>query len=337
MTQIGQLDQIPRMRFGHVPTPLESAPRLTSANGGAEIWVKRDDCTGVAMGGNKSRQLEFYMGAAREAGADTILITGAVQSNFVRMAAACARLAGMDIHIQLEERVAEADPLYRSSGNVLLDRLFGATLHAYPDGEDEAGADRQLEEIAADLRARGCKPYVIHLSPSHPPLGALGYVDAARELVAQLSEARIEIDAFVLPSGSGASHSGFLFGLRALGVTTPVTGICVRREIALQTPRILNRCHALADLLAIPSPVSEADVITDDRWFPPGYGKFGEDVLEAMRLAARTEALILDPVYTGKAMAGALSIARTSGAGSRVLFIHTGGTPGVFAYGDAIL
>ncbi len=155
---LGRLDALPRARLVHAPTPLEALPNLTASLGGARLYVKRDDCTGLAFGGNKVRQLEFYLGQAQARNADTVLITGAVQSNFVRLAAAAARKLGLEIHIQLEERVPKTDPAYRNSGNVLLDRLLGATLYAYPDGEDEAGADQRLREIAARLEARGAAP-----------------------------------------------------------------------------------------------------------------------------------------------------------------------------------
>ena len=156
------LASIPRKYLFSGPTSLESMPNLTSYCGGTNLLIKRDDCTGLAFGGNKVRQLEFYLGAACSESADTIVITGAVQSNFVRLAAAGARKLGMNCHVQLEERVATTDPGYHKSGNVFLDKLFGATLHSYPDGEDEAGADRQVRQIAAELRAAGSKPYIEH-------------------------------------------------------------------------------------------------------------------------------------------------------------------------------
>ena len=184
----GRLDELARVPLGHAPTPLEAAPRLSDLNGGARLWVKRDDCTGLAFGGNKVRQLEFYLGAALADSADTLLITGAVQSNFVRLAAAAARQHGLDIHVQLEQRVAHSDETYLNSGNVLLDRLLGATVHTYPEGEDEAGADANLHAIADGLIAEGRRPYVIPLGPGHPPLGALGYVRCAREIAQQFAQ-----------------------------------------------------------------------------------------------------------------------------------------------------
>jgi D-cysteine desulfhydrase/L-cysteate sulfo-lyase len=329
---LGRLSAIPRTRLFAGETPLQAMPNLARACGGGTLLVKRDDCMDLAFGGNKVRQLEFYFGEAQAQQADTVLITGAVQSNFVRLAAAAARKAGMDCHIQLEERVAKSDASYRNSGNVLLDRLLGATLHAYPDGEDEAGADRRLGEIAEDLRQAGKRPYIIPLAPGHTPLGALGYVVAAGELLQQISGAGLEIDEIVVASGSGNTHAGLLFGLRALESGIPVTGICVRRDAAAQQPRIAARCREIAEFLNVESKVGDADITVIDTFLPPGYGYAGEETLRTILLAARTEALILDTTYTGKAMVGFIHQAKAAnGAGARI-FIHTGGTPAIFAY-----
>jgi D-cysteine desulfhydrase/L-cysteate sulfo-lyase len=334
---LGCLDDLPRAVLWAAPTPLEPMENLRRGLSSGPLYVKRDDCMGLAFGGNKVRQLEFYLGAAQDQDADTILITGAVQSNFVRLAAAAARKLSMDCHIQLEERVPKTDPLYRNSGNVLLDRLLGATLHSYPDGEDEAGADRRLSEIAAELAAAGRRPYVIPLGPGHKPLGALGYVVAARELLAQVGEQGLDLQEIVVPSGSGNTHAGLLFGLRALGSTVPVIGICVRRGAAAQHPRIQARCAAIADLLGMRPVVRDDDICLDETHLAPGYGQLNDASREAIRLAAHQEALLLDPVYTAKTMAGFLAAARRdAGKGGR-LFVHTGGTPALFAYGDSLM
>ena len=332
--KFGCLDDLPRVHLGHQPTPIEAMPNLAAEFDGLRLYVKRDDCTGLAFGGNKVRQLEFYMGDAQAEAADTILITGAVQSNFARLAAAAARKLSMACHIQLEERVARDDPMYRNSGNVLVDHLLGATVHTYPRGEDESGADRRLEEIADQLRHDGRRPYVIHLSPGHKPLGALGYMVAAREFLAQIQEQDLTIDEIVVPSGSGATHAGLLFGLRALGSSIPVYGICVRRSASAQHKRIASRCREIAELLGLVSRVSEADVHLDDTHLAPGYGRLNRATLSAIRQAARAEALILDPVYSGKAMAGFLDRASRVQTNRHLLFWHTGGAPAVFAYGD---
>lgn len=311
-------------------------PNLTSALSGARMFVKRDDCTGLAFGGNKARQLEFYLGAARAQSADTVIITGAVQSNYVRMAAAAARRLRMDIHIQLEERVPTDDRAYRESGNVLLDRMLGATLYSYPHGEDEAGADARLDEIATSLQAEGRKPYVIHLCRGHPPLGPLGYVRAARELVGQAGDMGLEFDEVVVASGSGHTHAGLLFGLRALGCSARVTGVCVRRSQGPQIERIGDHCSRIAELLGTGAVVTGTDIHVVDEFLAPGYGLLNEPTIEAIKLAAREEALLLDPVYTGKAMAGAIDRARRLGCGKTLVFVHTGGGPGIFGYEAAL-
>ncbi|MDJ0942748.1 MAG: D-cysteine desulfhydrase family protein [Kiloniellales bacterium] len=328
---LGRLDSFPRAALGHLPTPLEPLPNL-SASIGRRLFVKRDDCTGLALGGNKVRQLEFYLGEALAQRADTVLITGAVQSNFVRLAAAAACKLGLACEVQLEDRVPGKGETYRRSGNALLDRLFGAVIHHYPDGEDEAGADRRIKEIAEALKAEGRRPYVIPLAPGHPPLGALGYVAAAQELLAQCGAAGLGFDEIVVASGSGHTHAGLLFGLRALGCDLPVTGICVRRAAGLQHPRIVRRCREIAELIEAPNPVADADVLVDDRDLAPGYGRLNPAVREAVDLAARREGLLLDPVYTGRTLAGLLRRAEALAEGARLLFVHTGGTPALFAY-----
>ncbi len=338
---ISALGRLPRTRLGHAPTAIERMPNLERATGaecaGVALYVKRDDCTGLAFGGNKVRQLEFYLGEAKAANADTILITGAVQSNFVRLAAAAARQLGMDCHIQLEERVAKDDPGYRLSGNVLLDKLLGATLHSYPHGEDEFGADAKLREIADQLAAAGRRPYVVPLAPGHKPLGALGYVVAAEETLAQIASQELEIGEIVVASGSGNTHAGLLFGLRALGSPIRVTGVCVRREAAAQRERIRDRVREVAALLSYDPVVEEVDIVLDDRFLAPGYGCLNDAAIEAMRLAAQCEALILDPVYTAKTLASMIALVRDNDRRCNRLFLHTGGTPAVFAYGQELM
>lgn len=332
VNSVGNLDQLPRARLMPGPTPLEEMPNLSKTLGGVHLLVKRDDMTGLAFGGNKVRQLEFYLGEAEANGADTIVITGAVQSNFVRLAAASARKLGMDCHIQLEDRVPKNDPTYKTSGNVLIDRMLGATLHTFPEGEDEAAADRNLEQIANSLRKDGRKPYVIHLAPGHAPLGALGYVDAARELLRQFEAMGQTPDEIVLASGSGHTHGGMLYGLRALGSDVPVTGVCVRRDAEQQYERIAERCREIASVLDMRNPVAATDVIVLDDWLAPGYGRANEAVLTSMKVAAETEGLITDPVYTAKAFSGFLERARKADPEKTILFVHTGGTPAIFAY-----
>ena len=334
--ELGRIASIPRSQLFSGRTAIESMPNLTSHCGGAQLLVKRDDCTQLAFGGNKVRQLEFYFGAALAQNADTVLITSSVQSNFVRMAAAAARKLGMQCHIQQEERVTTNDPSYRNSGNVFLNKLLGATLHSYPHGEDEAGADRQLGVIASELEAKGRRPFIIPLGPGHPPLGALGYVVAAAELLTQFEQDELGIDEIFVGSGSGATHAGLLFGLRALDSDISVTGVCVRRDAALQRVRIQDTCEGVATLLGVNSNVTDEDINLIDDFLAPGYGVAGDATLRAIVLGAQKEGLLVDPVYTGKALAALIQQARIADKRSTFLFLHTGGTPALFAYQEPI-
>lgn len=334
MSEVAErLAEFPRTVLMRGATPIEAAPRLGEALG-IELLLKRDDDTGLAFGGNKVRQLEFYFGQAAAEGADTVLITGAVQSNYVRVAAAAAAKLGLAAHVQLEQRVPGMDEVYHSSGNVLLDDLLGAVRHNYPVGEDEEGADRALQELAAELRAAGRRPYVIPLGPGNPPTGSLGYVAAAIELVEQMPDLSERVDAVVVASGSAMTHSGLLFGLRALGQRVPVLGICVRRAASLQRGRVEQKCAELGEMLGMSSVVGGGDVQVFDETLAPGYGQLNDEVFEAISMTARLEGVLLDPTYTGRAMAGLIALVRGGGieAGSTVMFVHTGGTPAVFAY-----
>ena len=328
------LSSHPRVRLAHLPTPFEAMDNLSKKLGGPQLYVKRDDCTGVAMGGNKARQAEFYFGKAVAEGADTIITTGAFQSNHVRMSCAYARKLGMECEIQLEHRVAGGGEAYLNSGNVLLDRLFGARIHEYADGEDEAGADRNLGRIADTVRAAGGNPYVIPLAAGHPPTGALGYVEAAAELLDQAAAMGVDVGMVVLPSGSASTHAGMLAGLRALGSPARVLGVCVRRDAAAQAPRVLKRTRETLALAGLSVKVTDADVQVTDVYFGAGYGQLTEAAREAMTLAAECEGLLLDPVYTAKAMAGLIGAVRdgTIAADETAIFLHTGGTPALFAY-----
>lgn len=330
---LAALDRFPRAAMGHLPTPLEAMPNL-GRELGLTLCVKRDDCTGIGFGGNKVRQLEYYLGDAQASNADVLLITGAVQSNFVRTAAAMGRRLGMSCHIQLEERVPGVSDLHRTNGNVLLSKLLGATLHSYPEGEDEAGADAEVGWLAERLRDQGQTPYVIPLGAESKPLGALGYARAAVEVLTQI-EAMGGVDDIVVASGSALTHAGLLLGLRLCGATVPVIGICVRRDAAQQRARVLKRVAATAELLGVENPVTPGDVRVSDAALGPGYGQMTSGTRAAIERTARAEGLFLDPVYTGKAMDGLIKLSQKGGlAGPRVMFWHTGGQPALFGYGD---
>jgi len=327
--------RFPRASLGHFPTPFETMDRVrTSIACAAPLWVKRDDCSGLAFGGNKVRQLEFYLGDAIVQHATTILITGAVQSNYMRTAAAAAAKLGLKCVVQLEDRVQGKDALYKESGNVLLDHLLGAEIVHYPHGEDEAGADAALEALANAARERGEVPYVVHLSEQPRPLGTLGYVVAVEELLAQAASEQVTIDTVILPSGSAATHAGVLVGLHALGRgDIRVIGACVRRAADQQSARVLRVARAVEGLLECGELVSSDDVHVDESALGPGYGGVDAGTRAALASAAQLEGLILDPVYSAKAFAVALSWCAGRESDAATVFMHTGGTPALFAYG----
>lgn len=330
---LAAVEATPRVEFLRWVTPIERQPRL-SEKIGVDLWVKRDDLTGLGFGGNKVRHLEFYFGKAKSEGADAVLITGAVQSNYVRVAAAFAARLSMECHIQLEERVPDVDDTYRWNGNVLIDELLGASLHFYPEGEDEEGADRQLNALSEKLASRGLRPYIIPLAANNPAIGALGYIRCAHEL---LSEGR-QFDQVILASGSGHTQAGLVFGLKALGWQGKVHGFCVRRNAELQRSRILMHCESIAKLLKVANPVTVNDVSTFDEVLAPGYGVLNDLTLNTLQMCAHLDALILDPVYTGRAMSGLIRCVNDGrlAKDSRVMFIHTGGIPALFGYSTAI-
>ncbi len=323
------VNKFPRAKLLSGPTPIEKLDRL-SGELGIDLWIKRDDLTGLGFGGNKVRQLEFYFGAALEKSADTVLITGAVQSNYARTAATAAAKLGLGAVIQMENRVHGMDETYNTSGNVLLSRLLGAEFMRYPEGEDEAGADLALRQRAEELGKEGRTPYVIPLGLNNPPLGALGYMKAAEEILQQDDG----FDSMVVASGSGQTHFGLLAGLRALGCKTPVHGICVRRDAATQIRRLTTVGEYLNTLLQCDPIVAVSDILTWDGALEPGYGHVGPPAREAIMMMARKEGLFLDPVYTGKSFAGVPGLVREGRIkpGERVLFVHTGGQPALFAY-----
>jgi len=328
----------PRAALSDGPTPLQLLPRLGDRLG-IRLWAKRDDTFSLAFGGNKVRQLEYYLGQAVQAGADAVLITGAVQSNFVRLAAAAARVLSMRAIVQLEKRVDRDDEAYLSSGNVLLDRLFGAEIHNFDLGEDEQAADANLERLAEKCKQQGSKPYVIHLGIDHPPIGGLGYVQGALEIADQVDAEKLTPEHLIVASGSGLTHAGLLVGCRAILADLKVQGICVRRDAQLQQRRIQQRAQEIEQLLDIDTVVTPDDINVDDCVLAPGYGHLNAETAEAIRLAALDEALLVDPVYTGRSLAGLIHLVRSGqiAKGTDVIFVHTGGSPGLFAYQSDVM
>lgn len=323
---------LPRVELALTPTPLEELPN-TGRRLDIRLSVKRDDLTGLAFGGNKIRQLEYYFGQARAKGATVVLVTGAIQSNYTRATAAVAAKLGMRCHVQLENRVPSmASDFYGHSGNVLLTDIYGATVsHFSPDADDEEGADAAINAVAQALREQGEVPYTISLKAGSEPLGSLGYLDAAAELLAQ----QPNLSHVVLASGSGQTQAGLLLGLRFLGSKARVLGISVRRDAPSQARRVQSHCRALERMLGMGQVVDDLDVQVFDGNPGTSYGLPDSGLLDYLLQVARADGLLLDPVYTGKAFAGMARLKEQGHLPSQahVVFVHTGGLPALFAYG----
>jgi L-cysteate sulfo-lyase len=328
------LARFPRIFLAHLPTPLERMDRLSQALGGPEIWIKRDDCTGLSTGGNKTRKLEFLMAEAVAQGADMVLTQGATQSNHARQTAAFAARIGMDCHLLLEDRTGSNDPNYNGNGNVLLDHLHGATTEKRQGGTDMAA---EMEAVAERMRAAGRKVYVIPGGGSNPT-GALGYVNCAFELVGQANDRGLVIDHIVTATGSAGTQAGLIAGLKAINAGIPLLGMGVRAPKDKQEANVFALAERTAEKLGCPGVVTRGDVVADCNYVGAGYGMPGEDTLEAISMFARLEGILLDPVYSGKAAAGLIDYCRKGrfAPGQRVVFLHTGGSAALFGYDSAV-
>ena len=304
--------------------------RLRQELGGPRLFIKRDDCTGLASGGSKTRKLEFLVGEALNQGADTLLTHGAVQSNHVRQTAAAAALKGLACEAILESRVEGAPQEYSDSGNVFLDNLFGTRLHHVPSG---TAMDAALETLAGQLRAAGRKPYVIPGGGSNA-LGSLGYVECVLELRQQCIDMGLKKPHLVHATGSAGTQAGLVAGIHALGLGWPVTGIGVRAPRDVQETRVHGLAQRVLDLMGTQSALPRESVVADDRFIGAGYGIPTAGMVEAVRMLARLEGILIDPVYTGKGMAGMISMLRANAFApdEDVIFIHTGGSAALFSY-----
>jgi D-cysteine desulfhydrase len=328
------LARFPRRRYTPHPTPLEPLVHLSKHLGGPEIWIKRDDLTGLAAGGNKTRKLEFLVADALARGADTLVTVGAPQSNHCRLTLAAAIREGLKCRLVIEERVPGSYDPKASGNNFLFDLLGVETLTRV-----EAGADlaRSLQGVADDVAEQpGRKAYIIPGGGSNP-LGALGYVACAEELMGQSFQQGVAFDHAVCASGSAGTHAGFLVGLLGTHAHLPVTGINVRRPRVEQEANVHGLAEATAELLGVPA-ISRASVVALDEWVGPGYSIPTDEMIEAVRLLATLEGVLLDPVYTGKAMAGLIGLVRRGEfkTGQRVVFLHTGGAPALYAYQNVL-
>lgn len=327
------LSEFPRVSLAHLPTPLEHLPRLSEHLGGPNIYVKRDDCTGLASGGNKTRKLEYSMAAALEEGADTIITVGAVQSNHVRQTAAAACKLGLKCEVLLEHRIADPSEYYTGSGNILLDKIFGANLREYPGGTD---FEKAMAEVADEVRAQGSKPYIIPGGASNK-IGALGYVNCAIELLGQIEEQGLDIGHIVTATGSAGTQGGLIVGLKAMESTIPLLGIGVNIPQQDQEEKVFNLACETAEYIGKPGCVSREDVVANCNYVGDGYGVPTESMNEAVLMLARTEGLLFDPVYSGKGLAGMIDLIRNGTLGDdNIVFLHTGGSAALFAYADQL-
>ncbi len=324
------LTAFPRVQLGHLPTPLEHLPRLSEALGGPEIWIKRDDCTGLSTGGNKTRKLEFLMAEAIEQGAEMVLTQGAVQSNHARQTAAAAAKLGFKCHLLLENRTGSTESLYLDNGNVLLDTLHGATYEHRPADLD---MHQELLDAAAKFEAQGVKTYVIPGGGSNPT-GALGYVNCGIELMNQINSTGLQFDHIIHATGSQGTQAGLVAGFKMVSSPIPILGIGVRAPKDKQEAAVLALTEkTLAQFPNAPA-VTKEDVVANCNYVGEGYGIPSEGGIEAIKMLAELEGLLFDPVYSAKGMAGMIDLIRKGEfkKGQRIIFLHTGGSVALFGY-----
>lgn len=322
----------PRLRLAHLPTPLEPMDRLSDALGGPRFWVKRDDCTGLATGGNKARKLDYLMADAKAKGATTIITQGATQSNHTRQTAAAAARLGMTCHLLLEDRTGSADAAYNQNGNVLLSHMAGGTLSKFPGGTDMAA---EMDRLATELRSKGETVYIIPGGGSNA-IGALGYAECAHELLSQADAIGLDIDMIVQPTGSAGTHAGMIAGLHVMDSEIPHLGIGTRAPREKQEKMVHDLAVKTLDVLGHSVPLERARVQANCDYVGEGYGIPTKGMVDAVLTLARLEGLLFDPVYSGKALDGLLALARKGHfAGMKnVVFLHTGGSSAIFAYPD---
>lgn len=324
------LARFPRRGYLYGVTPLEAAPNLSKALGGkVNLFIKRDDLLPGAAGGNKTRKLDFSIAEAVSLGADTLVTCGAVQSNHCRLTLSWAKKEGMACHLVLEERVPGSYKQEASGNNFLFNLLGVDSIRVVPGGSNMLD---EMQKTADELKAKGRKPYIIPGGASNP-VGALGYANCAEELLRQCFDMRLSPDAIVVPSGSAGTHAGMVVGMVANSAGIPVIGMNVSRPKQTQEELVHALCLKLADKVGVAATPREA-VTCFDNYVGAGYSLPTDSMIEAVTLFARTEAILLDPVYSGKAAAGLIDLVRKGhfAPGANVIFLHTGGSPALYAY-----
>lgn len=323
------LSRFPRVRLASFPTPLEKAERLGRLLG-VNVWVKRDDFMELAFGGNKVRKLEFLLGDALTKGADTVITTGSLHSNHARLTAAAATKLGLDTVL-----VLTGEKTTQLKGNLLLDALFGADVRIFKVPKQEV--NKIMQEVAHELITRGKKPYIVPGGGANA-IGCLGYVSASLEIVNQLNDLGVSANYLVHATGTGATQAGLTAGFKVLNIDVKVLGISNGRRKDDIVSDVVKLANETTDLLNSRVRIEPADVTVFDDYTCGGYGVITREVTETMKLAARSEGLVLDPVYTAKAMMGLISLAEKGfmEKGSEVIFLHTGGGPIIFQYDEKV-
>jgi D-cysteine desulfhydrase len=329
------LAKFPRRRYTAGQTPIEFLPRFTEALGGPNVYIKRDDLLGLTSGGNKTRKLEFLVADALAQGADTLITCGAVQSNHCRLTLAAAVKEGLKCRLVLEERV-QGSYNKEASGNNFLFQLLGVEqIEVVPGGSDMMGA---MQKVVETLDKEGRKGYIIPGGGSNP-IGASGYVACAQEIQDQLFEKGLAIDRLCVASGSAGTHAGLVTGFVGCNINIPIVGVGVSRDAADQEPIVFDLACRTADRLRVRQEIPREAVVSIGGYWQPKYSVPNRKMVEAVNLMAKTEGILLDPVYTGKAMAGLIGLSREGyfKKGENLLFVHTGGSPGLYAYINPLL
>ena len=327
------LARFARRRYTEGYTPIEALPRFSSTLGGPNIYIKRDDLLGLSGGGNKTRKLEFLVADALQQGADTLITCGAVQSNHCRLTLAAAVKEGLKCRLVLEERVAGSYHPEASGNNFLFQLLGVESVTVVPGGSDMAAA---MQNVADEVFAAGRKAYIIPGGGSNP-IGATGYVACAEEILTQSFELGLKIDRVVCASGSTGTHAGLVTGFYGNNADIPVIGINVSRTKEEQEPLVHDLVCKTADHVGIKAGIPQEAILCFGDYVGAGYSRPTPAMVEAVKLLARSEGILLDPVYTGKTMAGLVDLVRKGyfGTDENILFVHTGGSPALYAYLDA--
>jgi len=321
------LEKFERIKLGHFPTPIEHLKNISKYLGGPNIFIKRDDCTGLATGGNKTRKLEFLIPDAIKNKAELVVTVGAVQSNHARQTAAACALMGLKCLIILEQRVKDPPEIYMNSGNVFLNKLYGADIKICPKNENFL---EYYEKVIEDLKSKGTNVYFIPGGGSNS-IGALGYVECLNEIIKENN--KYNFSHIVHATGSAGTQAGLLAGRKYFNCNIPVTGICIRYDKATQESKVYTEAKKTCEKLQC-SILDKSEVIVYDEYIGPGYGEPSDSMIEATKLLAKKEAILLDPVYSGKGFAGLIGLIKKKKftKNDNVLFIHTGGAVSLSAY-----